>query len=299
LGREWVKPFLHQKMEKVIDSTAMKIRTRRKADTAVLRQIHQRISPDQPYPAMHHVWLVEVGGQVVGYTAVSSIPGLPNVYNLDGGILPTYRRQGLGSQLLQHVLREAEALRIHQLSHCVTDPDSVGAHFLRHHNFFIEHEEWLMVLPNLQTRQFADSPPATCKLATRHSPTHLFCQIYDQSFGDTPWYQPYSQEEAENTLECPDDILFLFKDKQPIGFAWLQGEAIEPIGVVREEWGKGYGRALLLAALHKLKQRGAVQAKIGVWRDNRAAVRLYESVGFQHQQTLTYLAYELEVDLSS
>lgn len=284
----------------------MKIRSWRKTDTAVLRQIHRLITSDQPFPATRHLWLVEDEGQVVGYTAVSPVPGLPGVYNLEGGILPAHRRQGLGSRLLQHVLHEAPALNVRQLSHCVTDLNSPTAHFLRHHHFFIEHEEWLMQLPdlrqlnlpvhveNLRIHPLTRSPahPFTS------SPLHLFCQLYDQSFGGAPWYQPYSKEEVENTLDNPADILFLFRDKQPIGFAWLQEEAqeaaIEPIGIVREEWGKGYGRFLLLAALHELQHRGKTQAHIGVWRNNEAAIHLYQSVGFQHEQTLTYLAYNLD-----
>ena len=273
----------------------MIIRVWRKVDTAVLNQIHQTINPDQPLPATRHLWLIEDEGNVVGYTAVTPIPGLDGIYNLDGGILPTHRRQGLGSRLLHHVLHEAPALNVHQLSHCVTDLTIPAAHFLRYHNFFIEHEEWLMSLPNLQTRQLADLQLAN--LQTRHSPASLFRRLYDQSFGGTPWYQPYSQEEVENTLENPDDILFLFRDEQPIGFAWLQDAAqeaaIEPIGIVKAEWGKGHGRTLLLAALHQLKQQGKTEATIGVWRSNQAAIHLYQSVGFQHQQTLTYLALDV------
>ena len=274
--------------ENVINSTPMKIRRRQKTDTAVLNQLHQVINPTQPFPLTRHRWLIEDNGEIVGYTAVYPVPGLDRVYNLDGGIVPPHRRQGLGSHLLQHVLDESSKLNIHQLSYCVTDLDSPTIHFLHHHNFFLEHEEWLLQFSPLLPGPFAPLP--NCHLQTYPSPIRLFCQLYDQSFGGTPWCQPYSSEEVENTLDDPDDILFLFKGGQPIGFAWLQGDAIEPIGIVQGEWGKGYGRHLLLAALHKLQQWGAAQAHIGVWRSNQAAVHLYQSVGFQHQQTLTYLA---------
>ncbi len=271
----------------------MKIRRRQKADTAVLNQLHQAINPDQPFPLTRLVWLIEAAGDLVGYTAVYPIPGLDHVYNLDGGILPDHRRRGLGSHLLQHVVDEASTMNIDQLSYCATDLNSPSSHFLRHHNFFIEHEEWLMHLPNLPTHPLVTrcSPPAN--LQTRQSPTTLFRQLYDQSFSSTPWYQPYSEKEVENTLDDPDDILFLFQDGQPIGFVWLQGDSIEPIGIVKAEWGKGYGRTLLTAALHELQQRGKTQAHIGVWRSNLTAVNLYQSIGFEHQQTLIYLAFDL------
>lgn len=269
----------------------MKIRRGQKADTAVLKQLHQIIQPDQPYSFTPHRWLIEDGGQVVGYTAVSPVPGLDGIYELNGGILPTKRRQGLGSHLLQHVLQEARGLNIRQLSHCITDLDSPAARFLHHHHFFTEHEEWLLHLSPLPPR--SPAPLRDCQIQTHPAPVPLFCRLYDQSFAATPWYQPYSEEEVENMLDDPADILFLFKDEQPIGFAWLQGDQIEPIGIVKAEWGKGYGRILLLTALHTLHQRGVAQAHIGVWRSNHAAVHLYQSVGFQHQQTLTYLAFDV------
>jgi ribosomal protein S18 acetylase RimI-like enzyme len=53
------------------------------------------------------------------------------------------------------------------------------------------------------------------------------------------------------------------------------------------------GRSLLLAALHYLMQRGARRVHLGVWRDNAAAIRLYESVGFDRHGRRFYLAYDL------
>ncbi len=242
-----------------------------------------------------HAWVIEEEGKVVGYTAVSPVPGLDGVFSLTGAIASNRQRQGLGSRLLAHTLREASQLNMRQLSHSVTDLNSSAAHFLRRHGFFIEHEEWLLQLADF-TRLPTAVPPPSCRIQTfpaRREAAQQFQSLYDQSFGGKPWHQPYSLDEIEETLNKPADILFLVKANQPIGFAWLQNEAIEPIGVVKGEQGKGYGRFLLHAALHKLKQRGAGQAQIGVWRENETAVRLYQSLGFQHQQTITYLAFAL------
>ena len=288
----------------MIDLAVMVIRPFGAPDAPAVSALHNAIYADDQhtpasfrrYAAAGSVWML-VDDDVVGYAAVSSIPGLDGVYNLDGGILPAHRRRGLGDRLLRHVLRAAPALNIGQLSHCVTDPDSPAARFLRRRNFFIEHEEWLMALSPLPP--CFPAPLSVDQIQTHPLPAPLFCQLYDQSFGGAPWCQPYRREEVEDRLDDPNDILFLFMNEQPIGFAWLQGEWIEPMGIVKEEWRQGYGRILLLAALQKLKQRGAVQARIGVWGSNQAAIRLYQSVGFQRQQTLTYLAYELATQIQT
>ena len=272
----------------------MGIRLCAKRDAAAMRAVHKAIYPDDRAMPDGRSWLMWDGEKVVGYTAVASVPGLGGVFSLAGGVIPAYRRQGAGSRLLHHVLRHASSLGIKQLSHAVTDLNSPAAHFLRRHGFFIEHEEWLLRLPNLQTRQLTYAIPANLRVhPLTPSPVHLFRTLYDRSFGGAPWYQPYSQAEAAETLDDPNDILFLFKDGHAVGFAWLQGEMIEPVGVVKEEQGQGYGRTLLLAALHKLKQRGVKQVKIGVWRENVTAVHLYQSLGFQREKILTYLALDL------
>ncbi|MEW5988354.1 MAG: N-acetyltransferase, partial [Chloroflexota bacterium] len=83
-----------------------------------------------------------------------------------------------------------------------------------------------------------------------------------------------------------------------VGFVWTRqldahaGE-IEPLGVRPAYQRQGYGRALLLAGLRQLAKRGAERAQLGVWVENTAAIHLYQSVGFQRLQTITYLALNL------
>ncbi|MFQ5399393.1 MAG: GNAT family N-acetyltransferase [Anaerolineae bacterium] len=241
-----------------------------------------------------HGWVLAEGSVAVGYAVVSPVPGLDGVVSLEGGIHPEHRQQGLGGRLMAHVLAALPPLGLKQISAVVADIAGPAARFLHRHGFFVEHEEWFLRLPDLQTRQLVYATPANLRIRSNFpSPIDLFCALYARSFGGTPWYQPYSREEVEETLADPADILFLFRDGRAIGFAWLQGEMIEPLGIVREERGRGYGRFLLQSALHELKQRGAAQVEIGVWRENETAVRLYQSLGFRHEKTTTYLALEL------
>jgi ribosomal protein S18 acetylase RimI-like enzyme len=47
--------------------------------------------------------------------------------------------------------------------------------------------------------------------------------------------------------------------------------------------GNGFGRALMEAALHEARERGADTMEIGVDEPDRAARRLYESLGFSNR----------------
>jgi GNAT superfamily N-acetyltransferase len=56
---------------------------------------------------------------------------------------------------------------------------------------------------------------------------------------------------------------------------------LEPMGVHREHRGRGYGRAITLAAAAALRELGSSSAIVGTPRSNVAAVATYRSAGFQ------------------
>jgi ribosomal protein S18 acetylase RimI-like enzyme len=166
--------------------------------------------------------------------------------------------------------------------------------------FFVEHEECLLELDNLD-----DLPPIPDKsegaLVTFPASQAIgeFCRVYDDCFYDTPWSQPYTEAEVAAALVSPDDLIFLSLDGKTIGVVWhelLPGGRgrIEPIGIVANHRGRGYGRCLLLAALHSLRRRGASLVEIGLWRQNTVAMNLYKSLGFSEADNWYYLACDLE-----
>ena len=95
-----------------------------------------------------------------------------------------------------------------------------------------------------------------------------------------PWFDPAGFFIAE-------------KDGAMTGFHWTKMHPPEPgarqapglgevyvVGVDPAEQGSGLGRALTLAGLHHLRDRGADQAMLYVDEDNVPAIRMYEALGF-------------------
>ena len=249
-----------------------------------------------------YVWVILANGKPVGMASVAPLPGLPGMFELDGFIAPQWQRQGLGSQLLRRVMDELPGTAVHQISHAVTDIHSPAAQFLQHHHFAISNEEWLLVKQDLADCEPPAHPDLTWGTLSRVQAVAKFCELYDRSFKSLPWYQPYTTHEVAAELTAARDLLFLRRGAEFIGFAWLRWPEktvgqIEPIGIVAGEQRKGYGRYLLAAALHQFAQRGAKRAQIGAWATNQTAIRLYESMGFRHQETVTYLAYDLPVSI--
>ena len=287
--------------------TAVKIHTYHPHHATDLAIIYNQLYPQRPLTAsiLHQrmtqlngrIWVISVASTPVAYALTTPLPGLPGVAHLEGGVAIAWQRQGIGSALLTYIQADLQTDGIRQLSCNVTGVTTPTAQFLYKHHFFVEHEEWMMQrhgrLPPLQL-----PPHLQIKTLPRSRAIPQFCALYDQSFSPHPWYQPYTPEEIVVILKRADDLLFLMLADQPIGVAWIHRKTanqgrIEPIGLIPEQQGNGYGRLLLLASLHRLAKRGMMQVQLGVWATNFPAIHLYQTVGFQRQHNLIYMAYNI------
>ncbi len=280
-------------------------------ETAALFVVHAAIAPvdagqlldwtqelEERLEAGSRAWVVARGRRLAGYAAVDQLPGLPGVYYLTGGIVPARRRQGLGARLLRHVQEVAADAGIRQLSCRVADLEGDTAFLLRR-GFYVEHEECLLALDD-----FSGLPPLTDELSLslavfpRAEAVAHFLRVYDDSFTGMAWSQPYTEAEVFALLAQPDDLLFAVIEGRPVGVIWHEMISteigrVEPLGVAHGYQGQGIGRRLLLAALEGLRQRGAREVQIGVWRTNHAAMALYTSLGFVESDNWYFLAHDV------
>ncbi len=248
-----------------------------------------------------HVWLAARGQRLAGYAAIDPLPGLPGVVDLSGGVVPAWRRQGLGTRLLRHVETAATALGVRQLSCRMDTLEDEAARFLMGRGFFVEHEECMLELADLSELPVEPAgPPGEIVTYPQARAVAEFCRLYERSFEGAPWSQPYTEAEVSATLARPEDLLFLTQDGEPIGVVWHErlpdGRGrVEPLGIARAHQGRGHGRRLLLAALHGLRRQGALLVEIGLWRQNDPAMNLYQSLGFTEATNWYYLARDLPV----
>jgi ribosomal protein S18 acetylase RimI-like enzyme len=247
-----------------------------------------------------HAWVSTLEEQPIAYATLAPVPGLDGLFDIGGGVALTHRRSGIGSILLTHALNDLRMSEVRQITCAVSTLDSAVARFLSKHGFFIEHEEWIMVLDDLA--QFESASLSTryqLRTYRRSSAISLFRELYDSCFSGLAWYQPYlSDKEVSVELEAGDDILFLFEGHSPIGFLWLRWPVvdtvkIEPVGIIVDRRGRGLGNRLIQCGLKTAGARGARRATLGVWRDNVGAVNLYKTLEFRHSGSLFYLAYNV------
>jgi len=244
-------------------------------------------------------WTITQQTQPIGYAALLPLPGLPHLFELAGGIAPRFQRQGAGSFLWRAVQQAVAGTDIQQITFTTDDLASPAAHFLQHHQFELEHEEWTMQLDNVATAVFNPSSlPAKLQKVGRDTAVRTLPQLYERCFAHTLWFQPYTATEVAATWEPDDELWLLVSDATPIGFVWLHFPEptiaeIEPIGIVRQNQGLGYGRFLLTSLLQALQNRGVQTVTLGVWANNETAVHLYQSLGFRHTSSSYSLTHTL------
>lgn len=287
-------------------------------DMAALFVVHAAITPtgaglllewtqelEERLESGGRAWVIARGRRAAGYATIDPLPGLPGVYDLAGGIVPARRRQGLGGRLLRHVQTMAAETGARQLSGRVQRLEDETATFMLHHGFFVEHEECLLELADLSDLPPTPvDPPGEQVTYSQGRAVSEFCRVYDTAFAGKAWSQPYTEIEVAAMLAQPEDLLFTIRDGEPIGVVWHEvlpdGRGrVEPLGIAPEFQGRGYGRRLLLAALHELRRRRARVVEIGTWRDNAAALGLYGSLGFVEVDNWFYLAYDVAGGLKS
>lgn len=287
------------------------IRTYLAEDAPLLAAIHNRVYAADTHDAGSFrkmlanaldgglAWVIGEA-QLYGYAMVTPVPGLPGVGDLAGCIASERQRQGWGSELLRFMLAALRGGDYRQIAHAVMDLQGPAASFLRAHEFFVEHEEWVMELDDLsRLPNRSGAAHVHLQVYARAAAVPLFCRLYEESFCGLPWNQPFTQAEVAATLHDAGNIHFLMVNEEAVGFAWTavhwDGKGvIEPLGILPAYQGRGYGRLLLQMVLRVLAARGAKKVEIGTWRDNEAAVHLYESLGFRRRKTVSFLAFDLD-----
>ncbi len=111
------------------------------------------------------------------------------------------------------------------------------------------------------------------------------------AFGSSASFERYL-ERFTNFMRSPvyrpdQDIVAVSPDGQVVSFCIVWTDLVnkvglfEPVGTHPDFHRKGLGRAVMMEGLHHLQECGMRSAIVSAYEDNPAAIRLYESVGFQ------------------
>ncbi|MFE3454811.1 mycothiol synthase [Nonomuraea sp. NPDC059194] len=238
--------------------------------------------------------LLYADGTLVGYAHVDPTD---EVEGPSGELVvhPAFRRKGYGRTLLRAVL-DAAGGRLRLWAH----GDHTGAAALAASLGF-ERMRSLWQMRRSLFAPLADSPmPGGVRLRTfvPDQDEEAWLKVNAAAFANHPEQGAWTLEdvrrrEGEPWFD-PSGFFLAFRDARLVGFHWtkIHGSSAqeehghEPLGEVYvvgvdpSQQGTGLGKALTIAGLRHLRSHGLAQAMLYVDEANTAAIRLYESLGF-------------------
>lgn len=267
-------------------------------------------------------WLAEAGpGQVVGYSRVEMVVEVGRVnFWLLGTVHPGWRGQGLGRELIRRNWVDMRLLsrdypdRPALVSTWAYQQDEPRCRLFarfRLQPYHIYHE---MILPVARVGPAPPVPPGIAIQPWRDSHCELAVSLRNRAFAESWGYQPTTARALRrcfNTGRYEPEFTFTAWEMLPtspqrmIGLihcclGWTQklrqaNEAeIVWLAVAPEARGRGVGRALVLAAIHKLREAGVETVSVGA--DNPAgspAPGVYTGLGFTVRKAIVDYQGEL------
>jgi mycothiol synthase len=221
-------------------------------------RLHLRYDEGGPSadPAPGRDLILNVNDEIAGYAYLDAPGNADRDVSGEVVVHPRHRGHGFGLALVRRSLRDP-----------LDQPRLPAGTTLRTFRPGRDEQEWL----SLNARAFAKHPEQGAW--TRHD-----LQVREQE----PWFDPAGFFLAE-------------RDGVMTGFHWTKIPApAEPeqgtgevyvVGVDPGERGTGLGRALTLAGLGYLSDRGLAEAMLYVDEDNAPAIGMYEGLGFTRWST--------------
>lgn len=236
------------------------------------------------------------GDQLIGYIGICFFGGA--AMEINGMVHPNYRRQGIFSKLLRLAISECKGRNAGSILALCDNKSVSGLRFLDKAGAVYQSSEFEMYLDQeIYEKTQKQTQGIVFRKATNADASEIARQdeIY---FADITGEE--DEEDAHNEILLPEDeekhgnTTYLAEiDQKIIGKVKLEQingitGGIYGLGVLPEYRGKGYGRAILLKSVEKLKDAKTTEIKLQVATQNSKALNLYQSCGFQETSRMDY-----------
>jgi mycothiol synthase len=243
-------------------------------------------SAARPGPGAGRDVLVTAGGEIAGYAHLDP-PSAQGEVTGELVIHPARRRHGLGRALIGEL---AAAAGGHVLRVWAHGDLPAAAALARTAGFERFRALWQMRRSLREPLDRPVLPPGrTLRSFVPGQDEDEWLSLNGRAFAKHPEQGGWTRHDLELREREPwfDPAGFFIAEADGLmaGFHWTKmqdpglGE-VYVVGVDPAEQGSGLGRALTLAGLHYLRDRGVVQAMLYVDEDNVPAIRMYEALGF-------------------
>lgn len=260
--------------------------------------LHLRYDGTEDRDLVLTVNMDSAGDQVAGYAhldATSSATGAELSGEL--AIHPDHRREGLGLALVRALTAQADGHPVRLWAH---GDLPAAARLARAAGFVRFRALWQMRRSLGDPLDQPRFPPGTALRTFRPGQDEdEWVSLNRRAFAEHPEQGAWTRHDLELREREPwfDPAGFFIAERHGAmaGFHWTKvhgpGDApagmgeVYVVGVDPGEQGTGLGRALTLAGLHHLRDRGLGHVMLYADEDNVPAIRLYESLGFARWRT--------------
>jgi len=221
---------------------------------------------------------------LIGYIGMNDFGG--DTFEVNGMVHPDNRNKGIFTRLFSLVQDEWKK-RLQQEMLLLCDNNSIsGIEFIKKVTDDYDHSEYDMVL-NMEA-----IPRLSChNIILRNAKS---CEAKRIAEMDSLLFDMDAKEDDELIKKnIENGTTFIAEtNNTDIGKVRLEINdgvgGIYGLGVLPEFRGKGYGRELLLLSVDKLKEMGCVKIILQVEVNNRNALNLYKSCGFEENYVMDY-----------
>lgn len=255
-----------------------------------IQNLKRSISGPWQFPE-RDIFFAAVDDNLVGFISLILEKGTGRAI-ASGGVDPKFRRQKIGTTLLEHAISHSYNLGQSWFQMDIPENLKHSMAFCKSHRF--EHVRTHTHLSLGNSINLSYSLNAEYKI--RHmmeSDIEGLTQVQNLAFAGTWGFQENTSEEVkyritQRHLPPPDHVDIVESlDGEIVGYCWsehgLSGEpgAIGMVGINPKIQGKGLGRAITAAGLKWLINSKANPINITVDSENLPAVNLYKSLGFE------------------
>ena len=210
---------------------------------------------------------------------------------------PENRRQGIGSNILKHFLRNGMNQSGTEIHSRVFSFRPYSIAFANHHGFKYDHT-WVKMQYENTARTSPAHIPRGFKIRALNTKTELeiWAQLQNQIFIDNPHYERVSAESLKSLIRNinydPNLIIVGEVGDVPIGMCmgWStrsnKSDAkemtlqIQGMGVLPKYRREGYATTLLLELMNRGYLKGHTKSELLVMSTNDVAMNMYNKIGF-------------------
>lgn len=255
-------------------------------------------------------YIAEIDNILVGYTIIT--PELPiQRAVISGGVINQYRRAGIGRALLKASIEQVIALHSSVL-HVQTEFENTSAKCLYETCGFQPVRNYSRMTWSGETVPIPKLPAGFyIRSFGRKKDAEILTELQNTVFNGSWGFSPNSVEQIKTRLQFktsdPEGIILATSGSEDVAYNWTLRDPtdthpagrISMTGVRPDHRNLGLGRAVVLSGMQFLKSKGVKIIELEVDQENKAAIELYRSIGFQTSHNLIWYEKILDYDPTS